>query len=144
MSSNCKRCSEIISQKLFRLINILIDLIFGIFHYFMKQEDWYLRYASVVKFISTAIFNALDAFQIRCLCCCGSNQSSKEEELDEEDVEKQINKKLDALKLKKKLLIKLHNEVNKSNKKYLDIVSKVKEIKELKKEIKEKIEVIIA
>ena len=45
---------------------------------------------------------------------------------------------------KKAIWLRFLNERNKSNPKYLDMISKVRQIEILKKEIKEKIEIIFA
>ena len=114
----CKRCLEILHEKLFRFLNILIDVIFGIFHYFMKREDWPIRYASVVKFISTGIFNALDAFQIRCRCSCCLKKSAQEDSIDDEKMEAELDEKFTKLQTKKEILQRL--EKNKKNPNFLN------------------------
>ena len=53
------KCLEILCQKILRVINVLIELMLGIFHFFLKYEDWYIRYDIIAKFISTAFFNLL-------------------------------------------------------------------------------------
>ena len=55
-----------------------------------------------------------------------------------------IDEKLKKLRLKKAILLRFLNERNTSNPKYLDMISKVRQIEILKKEIKDKIEIILA
>lgn len=148
MSSKCKKCCQIISQKLFRLINILIDLMFGIFHYFVKREDWYLRYASVVKFISSAIFNTLDMFQVRCCCCCCCLKESSQEDLDEmmddETMVEELDKKTKDLLREKTILKRILDGNDKTSQNYSNILSKIKRNINLQKENNGYIKLIIA
>ena len=144
MSSNYKSSSMIIRQKLFRIIDIFIEFMVGIFLSFMEREDWYLKYATVAKFISTAIFNAMNWFHIRFHCYCLSKQSIQEDLIKDEKMEILIDEKLKKLRLKKAILLRFLNERNTSNPKYLDMISKVRQIEILKKEIKDKIEIILA
>ena len=107
----------------------------------MKREDWPIRYASVVKFISTGIFNALDAFQIRCRCSCCLKKSAQEYSIDDEKMEAELDEKFTKLQTKKEILQRL--EKNKKNPKYSDMILKVRQIEKLEKEIKQKIEIIL-
>ena len=54
----------------------------------------------------------------------------------------ELDEKLAKLQTKKEILQKL--EENKTNSKYLDMILKVEQIQNLEKEIKEKIEIILA
>ena len=102
MSSNYPKFREIIRQKLFKIINILIDLIYGIFHYFVKHENWCIRYASAVEIISAVIFNTLDVFQIHCNLC--SKKNSVEFKLNEEEINDEVVKKIEILQIEKEAL----------------------------------------
>ena len=111
MSSNYKNSSMITRQKLFRIIDIFIELMVGIFLYFMEREDWYLKYATiakfvfhnkVAKFISTAIFKAMNLFHISFHCCCPSKQSIQEDLIKDEKMEILIVEKLKKLRLKRR------------------------------------------
>lgn len=57
-----------ISKKIFRLIIILLDFIFGWYHFFTKEEPLHLRITSFFKFIITGICNFLDLLGIACAC----------------------------------------------------------------------------
>ena len=57
-----------ISQKIFRFIIILLDFIFGWYHFFTKEEPLHLRITSFFKFIITGICNLLDLLGIACAC----------------------------------------------------------------------------
>lgn len=122
MFSNCSKFSEIICQKIFKIINILIDLMFGIFHYFVKHENWYIRYANIIKFISTAIFNTLDIFQVHCSCC--SNKNSEKDKLNDDKINKELDKRIANLELEKEILIRLRDEPEKTSDKYLEMIKK--------------------
>ena len=102
MSSNYKNSSMITRQKLFRIIDIFIELMVGIFLYFMEREDWYLKYATIAKFISTAIFKAMNLFHISFHCCCPSKQSIQEDLIKDEKMEILIVEKLKKLRLKRR------------------------------------------
>ena len=121
---------------------------FGIFHYFVKREDWYLRYASVVKFISSAIFNTLDMFQVRCCCCCCCLKESSQEDLDEmmddETMVEELDKKTKDLLREKTILKRILDGNDKTSQNYSKILSKIKRINNLKKENNEYIKLIIA
>ena len=137
-----KTCLDTLREKLFRFLIILIDVSFGLFHFFMKKEDRPIRYASVFKFISTGVLNALDALQIKCRCLCCIRKSAEEEPIDDEKMAAKLDEKLSKLQSKKEILERL--EKKKTNPKYSEMISKVKTIEKLEKEIKEKIEIILA
>ena len=59
---------EMLRKKMFKFINIILDIIFGIYHFFSKDEPTHLRITSFIKFNVTALFNFFDAFEIRCKC----------------------------------------------------------------------------
>ena len=142
----CKRCYKILPQRIFKLINILIDLIYGIFHYFVKEEESYLRYVNVGKFTSAAVLNSLDLFQINCHCCCGLE--IKTQEAQKKSNEKIMLEKIDGeikdLQLKNGILQSLVEEVNQPSGKYENLITKFKEAENLKKQIEEKINILIA
>lgn len=121
---------------------------FGIFHYFVKSEDWYLRYASVVKFISSAIFNTLDMFQVRCCCCCCCLKESSQEDLDEmmddETMVEELDKKTKDLLREKTILKRILDGNDKTSQNYSKILSKIKRNNNLQKENNGYIKLIIA
>lgn len=121
---------------------------FGIFHYFVKREDWYLRYASVVKFISSAIFNTLDMFQVRCCCCCCCLKESSQEDLDEmmddETMVEELDKKTKDLLREKTILKRILDGNDKTSQNYSKILSKIKRNNNLQKENNGYIKLIIA
>ena len=145
MNSKCKRCFHIICQRLFKLINILIDLIFGIFHYFMKDEEYHLRYASVAKFTSAAILSTLDVFQVPCdcCCCCCSKKQSQEGQSQYEILNAHIKGEINILRIKNNVLGRLANETNTSNEKFKEMAAMLKELEELEKKSKEYISFIV-
>ena len=121
---------------------------FGIFHYFVKREDWYLRYASVVKFTSSAIFNTLDMFQVRCCCCCcclkGSSQEDLDEMMDDETMVEELDKKTKDLLREKTILKRILDGNDKTSQNYSKILSKIKRNNNLQKENNGYIKLIIA
>ena len=66
----------------------------------------------------------------------------QEDSVNDEKMTAELDEKLAKLQTKKEILQKL--EENKTNSKYLDMILKVEQIQNLEKEIKEKIEVILA
>lgn len=144
MNSKCKRCFHIICQRLFKLINILIDLIFGIFHYFMKDEEYHLRYASVAKFTSAAILSTLDVFQVPCdCCCCCSKKQSQENQSEDELLKDHIDGEINILEIKNNVLGRIAKETDKSSAKFEEMVSRLKKIEELEKQNKKYISIIL-
>ena len=69
-------------------------------------------------------------------------KTSQEDSIDDGKMAAELDEKLAKLQTKKEILQKL--EENKTNPKYSDMILKVKTIENLGKEIKEKIEVILA
>ena len=69
-------------------------------------------------------------------------KTSQEDSIDDGKMAAELDEKLAKLKTKKEILQKL--EENKTNPKYSQMILKVKTIENLGKEIKEKIEVILA
>ena len=124
------KCLHILRQKIYKIINILIDLAFGIFHFFVKHENWYIRYANMVKFIATAFFNTLDIFQTLCRCC----RRSEKKPIDNGTINEVLDNQIENLQFERSVLIQIRDEPNKNTKEYQEIHSKAATIRKLKKE----------
>ena len=132
-SKKWKIISDQILDKKFKAMNILCDLVFVIFHYFVKNEDSKLRVANIIKFLATSLINLAEIFKkyftCNCCCCCSRKDDKKlKHEVDE------ISKKLDNLKNKyedeKIILKKAYKIYNKHSKD-----SNNKEIKDMKQKL---------
>ena len=130
MHQNCEECLEIFCQKIYQFINILIDLVFGFFHLFAKDEDWHIRMASAVKFIAAAFFSTCDIFQsfCPCFCCC----SKKKSELDKKI--KELNKDIQKLKKENEILKEIQKCEAKEKEKFKIVQQKLSYIRKLKEE----------
>jgi len=104
MRRKCSKCLKKLCQEIFKLITILIDLAYGIYHFFLKEEEAKIRYANMVKFISTAFFKTLDTFKTFCCSSCFSKKKSGTN-LDYEDILEELDYEIDRLNSKKDISI---------------------------------------
>ena len=135
MRRKCSKCLKKLCQEIFKLITILIDLAYGIYHFFLKEEEAKIRYANMVKFISTAFFKTLDTFKTFCCSSCFSKKKSGRN-LDYEDILEELDYEIDRLTSKKDILKKISKETNRENENYLLVCSKLVTINKIKTEIK--------
>lgn len=135
MRRKCSKCLKKLCQEIFKLITILIDLAYGIYHFFLKEEEAKIRYANMVKFISTAFFKTLDTFKTFCCSSCFSKKKSGTN-LDYEDILEELDYEIDRLTSKKDILKKISKETNRENENYLLVCSKLVTINKIKTEIK--------
>ena len=101
----------------------------------MKEEEAKIRYANMVKFISTAFFKTLDTFKTFCCSSCFSKKKSGTN-LDYEDILEELDYEIDRLTSKKDILKKISKETNRENENYLLVCSKLVTINKIKTEIK--------
>ena len=125
MKSKCRKCLDELSEKiscnkfckisyqnLFKIINILIDLVFVIFHCVVNDEDCYIRCANILKFLATSITNIIEIFQDLfwySFCYLCSKEVSKED-LAIETVNEEYKEKIKKLRREKKALKNLYDE----------------------------------
>ena len=129
MHQKCEECLKIFCQKIYKIINIIIDLVFGFFHLFAKEEEWHLRMANACKFIGTAFFNTLDTFQT----FCPSFSCSKKKSILEQKIE-ELNQDIQKLETEKTILEEIRNSGTREPEKYKTIQTKLSTIRKLKEE----------
>ncbi len=127
-----RKCLEILILKIFRILVIIIDLAFAIFHYCEKDESSILRIVSIIKFASTAVCNTMDILWTYIYCC--DIRNIKLQDPDYIEVSYEIRKQMLFIL---KVLRKLREEENKVNNQNSKMKSNMEAIRGYFEEMKE-------